>query len=302
MTGFAASAALGYKDWTFAVIFWLFAVFIQIGTNFHNDYSDFIKGADTEKRVGQARATQKGWLKPEEVSFAALLVVGVAAVIGAYLTGTQESGSFGFKYMVFVTITSCFNSFAYTGGEFPLGYVGLGWVSIGYSGLGDLFVFLYFGIVATITPFVLQTGTTPPPFLWAVVMAVAGHGTAIIVVNNVRDRHQDCLVKKRTLAVLLGGTFCRVEYTCLILYPYVIVAAFSYAAHQNLLREFLNTTMTLARWWVWLLPCFTLPLALSHIRNMWTLDGGNLNPFVGGTAKLQLQFCVLLSFSICFAS
>merc|ERR1712135_204187 len=176
---------------------------------------------------------------------------GIAAVIGAYLTGTQESGSFGFKYMVFVTITSCFNSFAYTGGEFPLGYVGLGWVSIGYSGLGDLFVFLYFGIVATITPFVLQTGTTPPPFLWAVVMAVAG---------------------------------------------------LSYAAHQNLLREFLNTTMTLARWWVWLLPCFTLPLALSHIRNMWTLDGGNLNPFVGGTAKLQLQFCVLLSFSICFAS
>ena len=126
--------------------FWVFACLIQIGTNLHNDYADYVKGADDENRIGQARATQKGWLTPRQTAGLATLSLGLAHGIGAQLS--RESG----RWMWFVTITSVFNAVAYTGGPYPLGYVGLGWVSLGYSGLGDLFVFAYFGIVATVAP------------------------------------------------------------------------------------------------------------------------------------------------------
>jgi 1,4-dihydroxy-2-naphthoate octaprenyltransferase len=118
--------------------------------------------------------------------------------------------------MAFVTASSVFNAFAYTGGDFPLGALGLGWVSLGYSGLGDLFVFLYFGGVATSAPFYLHQPpqATPAqlalPARLAVAMgAVGALGTAIIVVNNLRDRHTDVKANKRTLAVRFGQKFVR---------------------------------------------------------------------------------------------
>ena len=126
--------------------FWVFACLIQIATNLHNDYADFIKGADDENRIGQARATQKGWLTPRQTAGLATLSLGLAHGIGVQLA--REAGS----WMWFVTWTSVFNAVAYTGGPYPLGYVGLGWVSLGYTGLGDVFVFAYFGIVATVAP------------------------------------------------------------------------------------------------------------------------------------------------------
>jgi len=103
--------------------------------------ADFVKGADTEERLGQARVTQKGWLKPSEVAFGAMVALGGAACVGLRLIAV------GGTPMVFVVITSIFNAFAYTGGQYPLGLIHprLGDFSIGYLGLGDLFVLLYFG-------------------------------------------------------------------------------------------------------------------------------------------------------------
>ncbi|KAH8049767.1 hypothetical protein JL722_11745 [Aureococcus anophagefferens] len=142
LVGFAvASRELGALDPAPAFRFWVFACLIQIGTNLHNDYADFVKGADTDDRAARARATQKGWLSPGQTAGLSTAALVAAASIGASLARRPGCGG----WMTFVTITSVFNARVH-GGPFPLGYVGLGNVSIGYSGLGDVFVFAYFGL------------------------------------------------------------------------------------------------------------------------------------------------------------
>ena len=130
---------------------------MQLGTNLHNDYADFVKGADDEKRVGQARATQKGWLTPFQTAMASGLTLLLGLFLGIWfilemaMTADPDDGSGNNQQriaaMIFIVISSIFNAFAYTGGPWPLGYIGLPNFSLGYSGLGDLFVFLYFGLV-----------------------------------------------------------------------------------------------------------------------------------------------------------
>ncbi len=129
-----------YSHYYLSFCFATFACLIQLGTNLHNDYSDFVKGADTDERVGQARATQKGWLTPFETAFGSTLCLGIASILGFYLTWiattttANATESYIDYYMLFVTLSSVFNAFCYTGGEYPLGYIGLGHLSIGYSG------------------------------------------------------------------------------------------------------------------------------------------------------------------------
>jgi 1,4-dihydroxy-2-naphthoate octaprenyltransferase len=256
---------------------------IQLGTNLHNDYADFVMGADTHQRVGQARATQKGWLTPQQTSAASTLLLGVALAIGLQLL--QDEWNDGILW--FIILTSIFNAVAYTGGPFPLGYIGLGRVSIAYSGLGDVFCLLYFGLVATLTiPYLcvrkdltyVETLQQLQPCLGAA-LAVGFLATAIIVVNNLRDRHTDVLAHKRTVAVRFGGTFCRMEYATLLLLSYMIVIL-EFVKYKN----------------VWLLlPLLSMPLAVSQLQAVWTKDGADLNPHVGGTARLQLAYCILLS-------
>ena len=171
LVGFAvASRELGALDPAPAFRFWVFACLIQIGTNLHNDYADFVKGADTDDRVGQARATQKGWLSPGQTAGLSTAALVAAASIGASLARRPGCGG----WMTFVTITSVFNALAYTGGPFPLGYVGLGNVSIGYSGLGDVFVFAYFGLVATLAPYYLALEEGAPRACPGALLAAAG--------------------------------------------------------------------------------------------------------------------------------
>lgn len=197
--------------------FWVFACLIQIGTNLHNDYADFVKGADTSERVGQARATQKGWLTARQTATAAM-----SALAGACAIGWSLSARPGCKgAMGWVTATSTFNAVAYTGGPFPLGYVGLGWISIGYSGLGEIFVMLYFGYVATLAPLFLQRpwhlfDEAPPLDALVAATALGFLATGVIVVNNLRDRKTDAKVDKRTTAVRFGDTFARAEYVALV--------------------------------------------------------------------------------------
>jgi len=313
---------------------------IQLATNLHNDYADFVKGADDERRVGQARATAKGWLSPAETAGGATVCLVAAAAVGMELVrfssasmsmstaGGGEEGEEPPAFDVFFAIvvaTSCFNAVAYTGGPYPLGYVGLGWVSIGYSGLGDLFVFLYFGLVATLgvpymclracgdsrvwTEMLLSPSSSPPPsgggpggtggtgivgeaglleaFLTA--LPVSSLATAIIVVNNLRDRNTDVAAGKRTLAVRFGEKFARAEYATLVLSSYafqVYAAAFGGASHGPDGR----------RWWG-LLPLLSLPVAVPQLRAVafGGKDGAELNEHVGGTARLQLLYSMLLT-------
>lgn len=202
-----------------------FCILMQLGTNLHNDYADFVKGADTEKRVGQARATQKGWLTPMQTATAATVVLSMGLVLGVgfimSIDQSHESAQARTIFVVFIVVSSVFNAFAYTGGPWPLGYLGLSNFSLGYSGLGDLFVFLYFGLVATLMlPFIYlanrsasnaEMTATIVKFV-PVAIQVSALATNIIVVNNLRDRHTDVVANKRTLAVRFGAQFCRIEY------------------------------------------------------------------------------------------
>ena len=206
--------------------------------------------------------------------------------------------------MVFIVLSSLFNAVAYTGGPFPLGYIhsSLGNISIGYSGLGDLFVFLYFGIVATMgVPYLYLTKVGCLD-----VASVSGDmsriqleslekimyhsipigflATAIIVVNNLRDRHTDIHAGKRTMAVRFGGNFVRAEYFLLVTLSYGFCFYFAILEHR----------------YTALFPLLSLPVAIPQLRAVafGGKDGQDLNDHVGGTAKLQMIYCILLLFGL----
>jgi 1,4-dihydroxy-2-naphthoate octaprenyltransferase len=257
---------------------------IQLGTNLHNDYADFVMGAETDQRVGQARATQKGWLSPEQTCAGSTLALTLAFAIGLQLI--YKNGMYD-GLLWFIILSSIFDAVAYTEGPFLLGYIGLANVSIAYSGLGDVFCFFYFGLVATLTiPYLLcyngdydETWQRLSP-CFGPALQLGFLATAIIVVNNLRDRHTDVHANKRTLAVRFGGTFCRVEYTVLLLLSYVFV-----------IQQYIQSNDSNYR----LLPFLSLPLAILEVQAIWTKEGADLNLHVGGTARLQLAFCILLS-------
>jgi len=295
------------------LLFAIFAGFIQIGTNLHNDYADFIKGADTDKRVGQARATQKGWLTPFQTASAATICLMCASVIGGTLTKLCEHSARNYDgYMRFVSVTSVLNAVAYTGGPYPLGYIGLGNVSIAYSGLGEVFSFLYFGLVATFTvPYLyvriqlqdprslteLIVGESLFRTTLLIAVPIGFMATAIIVVNNLRDRFTDMETGKRTVAVRFGETFTRIEYMLLLLGSYGTLIPLN--ATNNL------GGMVTTRKWLYL-PLASLPLAYQQLKAVGlgrnNKEGAALNDHVGGTARLQLLYCVLQVTGIWLAS
>ncbi|KAJ8611655.1 hypothetical protein CTAYLR_007899 [Chrysophaeum taylorii] len=282
-----AAKATGEVSLGTALAFWAFACLIQVGTNLHNDYADFVKGADTKDRVGQARATQKGWLTARQTAGGATVALVLAALVGSALASRPGCGG----VMAVVTATSVFNAVAYTGGPYPLGYVGLGWLSLGYSGLADGFVLAYFGYVATLAPSFLQRPwhllqVAPPREPTLAATSLGFLATAVLVVNNLRDRRTDVLVGKRTLAVRFGQAFGRAQYLALLLGAYAVVAA----------AVALRLVPTL-----WLLAFASAPLARLKLRAVLSLDGAALNPHVGGTAKLQLAFGMLLLLAIVLA-
>lgn len=318
IVSYPACVALLHDDASFDVphlrqlmVQWtLFCMLMQLGTNLHNDYADFVKGADTDKRVGQPRATQQGWLSPSQTATAAggVLLMGFFLGMGFLyqIRGTMYDDANGggseccqlslpLAIMAFIVLSSIFNAFAYTGGPWPLGYIGLGNFSIGYSGLGDIFVFLYFGLVATMTlPFLYLTTTTPTRDFGSSMQSivtkilpyaipVAFLATNIIVVNNLRDRHTDVLANKRTLAVRLGATFCKREYLANVLVAYASVIWIAVVNDSAMFQ---------------LLPLVTLPMAMKEWKATCTKEGSALNPHVGGAAKVQFLFCILLAISL----
>ncbi|ELY44168.1 1,4-dihydroxy-2-naphthoate polyprenyltransferase [Natronorubrum bangense] len=253
------------------------ATLIQIGTNFANDYYDAIKGADTEDREGFTRVTQAGIIPPEQVKLATIVTFTLAIFSGTYLV------YIGGLPILVIGLVSVFCGWAYTGGPYPLGY----------HGLGDLFVFVFFGIVAVMGTFYVQAVTAVEPLTTTIPegtvtleafvasLPIAGISTAIIVVNNIRDRETDVEAGKRTLAVRLGYRWSRVEYVALLALAYITPLWFWLAAG-------FGPSV--------LLPLVSLPYAAVVTRTVLTrTDGEALNPALEGTGKLLAIYSVLFA-------
>jgi len=243
------------------------AIFIQIGTNFANDVFDYEQGADTAERLGPTRATQAGLLTPRAMRVGMVAAFGLAALAGVYLIWVA-----GWP-VVAIGVASVLSGIAYTGGPYPLGY----------HGLGDVFVMIFFGFVAVCGTAFVQLGQVPALAWWAAV-PVGSLATAILVVNNVRDRVTDAKAGKRTLAVRLGRGGGIAEYVLLI--------AAAYATPVVLFA------LGLAGWGV-LLPVLTLPLALAQIRVLVAgTEGPRLNLCLQRTAQILLGFGLLFAIGL----
>ncbi|QRK06132.1 1,4-dihydroxy-2-naphthoate polyprenyltransferase [Archangium violaceum] len=263
MVGTALAYGLGVGRWLPALAALVGAMLIQIGTNLTNDYYDFKKGADTAERLGPTRVTQSGLIAPGTVLASALLCFGLAVVTGIYLV--VEGG----WPIVAIGLASVLAGYAYTGGPFPLGY----------NGLGDVFVFIFFGLVAVPGTFYVQALTVGPAAWWAAI-PVGAIGTALLVVNNLRDASTDVKAGKRTLVVRFGTMMGKVEYVLLL------VAAFA--------TPLAMWGLGLASPWV-LLALLSVPVAVPPLKRVLGAEGAALNPALGGTARLQLVFGVLFS-------
>jgi 1,4-dihydroxy-2-naphthoate octaprenyltransferase len=240
------------------------ALFIQIGTNLANDYSDAKRGADAEDRVGPVRVTAGGLVPPRQVLVATYVTFGLAVVCGLYLVAVSG------VELLFVGIASIAAGVLYTGGPRPYGY----------EGLGELFVFLFFGIVAVTGSTFAQLEAWPwESFVLAVPIGLLA--SAILVVNNVRDMDSDKRAGKRTLAVRLGRDRGR------LIYALMIYGAYFVAPLPWLLGS-------LSPWL--LLPWLTAPLAVKLVRSVRRhADGPTLNEALAQTGMLQLVFGLLLS-------
>jgi 1,4-dihydroxy-2-naphthoate octaprenyltransferase len=196
------------NGWVFALTL-LFSLFIQIGTNFANDYFDFVKGADTDARKGPARATQQGWISPSTMLRATWIVFALSILIAIPLM--LQAGPWSF---VVAALCVAFG-IMYTGGPKPLGYLGL----------GELLVFVFFGPVAVCGSFFLQTGQWTLPVLIAS-FAPGLLSCAILIANNLRDEETDRIANKKTLVVRFGRLFGAIEYTLAVLIPCAILYSF----------------------------------------------------------------------------
>ena len=263
--GTALALGDGYRAWPAALAAALGAILIQIGTNFANDYFDFRKGADTAERLGPTRVTQAGLIAPEQVRNAFLLTFALSALPGLYLIWR---GGWPILALGLISIAS---GILYTAGPFALAYVGL----------GDLFVLVFFGLVATCGTYYVQTGTVTPVVLVAA-LAPGLLSTAILTVNNLRDRGTDGASGKRTLAVRFGPGFARAEYIFCwlgaVAVPWLIYFLTPVQAPFSLLAS-----------------AVVLP-ATPLIRKVWALDSDPaLNPVLGQTGKLLLIYSLVFA-------
>lgn len=264
-------AAIAYQDellnWSATSVALVCAFLIQIGTNFANDYFDFVKGSDTDERIGFERATAAGLISPKAMLNATIFSMTLAFIFGLYLVWI------GGVVVLIIGILSLIFGVLYTGGPFPLGY----------NGLGDVFVFLFFGIVAVMTTYYVNALEWSEDSFWAA-LAVGALCTNILVVNNLRDIEQDSKSGKKTLGVLFGETTLKFEYSLMLL------IAFSIPPHFYFVLEYSH--------WVFL-PFLLIPLAILHSNVIWKEeDKRNLNSHLERTAKFMSIFGILFAIGI----
>lgn len=264
VAGLGAAAAGGAIAWGPAVGCLAVALLLQVAANLANDLADFRSGADAADRMGPLRVAAGGLVTPRSLAVATAIVVGCAGLVGLYLV------SVGGVVLLVVGALAIVAALLYTGGPWPYGY----------HGLGEVFVFVFFGLVAVGGTVYLQAGAVGA---LAVLVAVAMGclATAILVVNNLRDVESDRRAGKRTLAVILGPRFARLEYASLL----AVAAAMPVAAWVTGLS---GPTALLA--------LLAAPLALPLLRTvLGDGDPRRLNPVLKGTARLELVVAVLLA-------
>ena len=254
----------GLFDWPTAFVTLFGALMIQIGTNLANDYFDFKNGADHRERIGPIRVTQAGLVKPREIKFAITLVFSLASLAAIYLI------NIGGTPIIFIAALSVISAFLYTAGPYPLGYIGL----------GDIFVLIFFGPVAVGGTYYVQTLSINP----LVIISGIAPGllsVAVLTVNNLRDLDSDRKSNKRTLAVRFGRAFAIGEYFFCILTAaaipvilYVMTKDYAYSLLASLIPF----------------------LAYPAIKTVFTkIDGPALNSALAQTGKLLLFYSILFS-------
>jgi 1,4-dihydroxy-2-naphthoate octaprenyltransferase len=266
MVGSALAISMKKFYLTYSIVALLCSILIQIGTNFTNDLYDYLKGSDTIKRKGPRRVLATGLISVSEMRLAIILVFGLTFVLGLYLV--YSSGIL----ILWVGILSIFAGIIYTAGPFPLAY----------NGLGDLFVFIFFGIVGTMGTYYLHTQEISI-IAFIVSLPVGALITNILIVNNYRDIEEDREANKKTLTVILGRTFSRWQYIFLIMISYLT----SFIMYLNFNYKL----------WIFL-PMLTIPISVILIKMLYTLKGQELNKTLELSAKFAGIYGLLLSIGL----
>lgn len=234
---------------------------IQIGTNYANDYFDFKKGADTDKRKGPRRATAAGLVKPESMKMAMIVAFAIAMLAGVYVMYR------GGIPMLVIGVLSIMCGILYTGGPYPLGY----------NGLGDVFVLIFFGPVAVGGTYFIQAQSISwPVALLGIIPGLVA--TGILAINNLRDREEDASTGKRTLAVRFGDRFAKIEYGFCLVVPIALAIVMGHFIWKK------------PNPW---LPIMALPIAASLIQKANTLKGSDLNNVLARTGGFLLVITIL---------
>jgi len=259
--------ALAWHDgvflWAPALVALVFALLVQIGANYANDYFDFVQGADTEARVGPTRAVAAGLVSPGAMRTGMIVVLALAFVVGLLLV------KWGGWALIVVGVVSIMGAIAYTGGPFPLGY----------KGLGDVFVFVFFGLVAVGFTYYVQAGAFSVT-AWILGAAVGALSTNLLVINNYRDVETDRVAGKRTLVVRLGRGFARAQYGAGVILAFGVAAALAVSGTGMALL----LPLTMAPFGV------TLCILLGKARSR-----NDFQILLASTAKLLLFYSVLVA-------
>lgn len=263
-------SALAYSEGMFhpvaALIALLCAILIQIGTNFVNDLYDFLHGKDTAERVGPERALATGLISVNEMKAGIIITFVVTFLLGLYLV------YLGGWFILIIGLLSIAAGIAYTAGPFPLAY----------NGLGDIFVFIFFGLVGTVGTYYVQTLELNAISFWAAI-PVGALITNILVINNYRDIEEDRSNGKNTLAVIFGERFARYQYVLFTIISYSILLVVYFTYKESI---------------VIFLPLLSLPIALKLIKMIYTLKGKELNRTLALTAKLSAIYGILFALGI----
>lgn len=265
MAGVITGSALALQDGKFKLLPALaalsVALLLQIGSNLANDVFDFERGADAGPRLGPLRVTQSGLLSPQQVKHGLIVVFTLAAGCGLYL-------AFAAGWVVIpLGVAAILSAVAYTAGPYPLGY----------HDLGELFVFLFFGIASVAGTYFVQAGSISTA-AWAMSLPIGAIIVGILVVNNLRDLESDRLAGKHTLAAQFGRHFTKIEYAVCLAIAYLSIPVYCLL---NLLT------------WSSLLTWLSIPLAIKTVKIVFTQSGKPLNKALGNTGLLVLLFSLL---------
>lgn len=242
------------------------SVLIQVGTNFTNDLYDFLSGKDTKERLGPTRALASGLISVNEMKAGVFITFALTFLLGLYLV------YLGGWLILLIGIFSIIAGIAYTAGPYPLAY----------NGLGDIFVFIFFGLIGTVGTYFVQTREINILAFWASV-PVGALITNILVVNNYRDLEEDKSNGKNTLAVKLGEKFARLQYVAFMFLSYAILFVVYFTYKESLFV---------------FLPLLSLPIAVKLIKMIYSLKGTELNDTLALTAKLSLIYGLLFAAGI----